>query len=326
MSRGAGRISVSSVMSLSALAAVLVLGAAYLAFGVLRAEPFAHYTTARMLVRNSGGAGVGTPVLLTGIRVGQVTDMSRSGGGVEIALRIDGDRRIPAASAIRIENLSALGEPYIEFQPADDRGPYLRDGQLLDTRETTAPVQIPELSARAVEFIDRLDPVAISSLTATLNTALSGTEGQIPRLQRATTLLAATILSRTDTLRGLLTDLQTAGADMTWTGDALATSGPYWSVFGSRLDALINNAAKLFEVGDAPGDYLNGDGVVPFFNRLADLLTTLGPAASQLSPMLAPLTAQAGPALSRVDIGALISQALGTVGDDGAVHLRIDLK
>ncbi|WP_433667678.1 MlaD family protein [Nocardia sp. CA-136227] len=326
MSRATGRIKPASIASLGALLAVLVLGIAYLTFGVLRAEPFAHYTTARLLVHGSGGVNPGTPVLLTGIRVGRVTEVSREADGVRIELRISGDHRIPAASDIRIENLSALGEPYIEFRPTDDRGPYLSDGQVLDTRKLAAPVLIPELSVRAVEFVAQLDPARISSLTATLDRALRGTEAQMPRLQRATTLLAATILSRTDTFRQLLTDLQTMGADMDWTGPTLATSGPYWSQFGTRIDQLINDASTLFEVGDAPHDYLNGDGVVPVLNRLADLMTRLGPDMAELAPILAPLTAEATPVLGRLDIGALISQAVNSVGAEGAIHLRVDLK
>lgn len=320
------RVKPASVASLGALAAVLIIGIAYLSFGVLRFDPFAEHTTGRMLLANSGSIGPGAPVLLTGIRVGEVTGVQKAHSGVEVVFQINEGYQVPANSTVKIENLSALGEPYIEFKPTDNRGPYIQDNQLLDTRDIQAPMLIPELSSRAVEFINQLDPAVMSRLVGTVDTALAGTEAQVPKLERATKLLAATILSRTDLIRQLLTDLQTAGADMEWTGPSLIAAGPYWTEFGERIEDVIGAGADLFEVGDAPNQYLTGDGLLPFLDRLTALLTKLGPELSELVPVLAPVAAQATATLGQLDIGALISQAVNTVGDDGAIHLRINVK
>lgn len=316
----------ASAASLGAILLVLVFGIGYLSVGVLGVDPFREQLTAHLLVRNSGGLGVNSPVMRTGIRIGKVTRIVRTADGVQVDFQIDGAHRIPVTSSVVIENLSALGEPYLEFKPRHDQGPYVHDGQRLDARAERAPVLIPQLSVKVVDFIGQLDPKAIARLVGTLDTALKGTEGEVPRLERSTRLLAATLLSRSAALRQLSADLQATGADMEWTGPALAASGPAWGAFGGRIDALINTAATVFEVGDAPNDYVNGDGVVPFLHRLADLLNRIGPQMSELAPVLAPMAGQIDGALGRLDISALLTQALATVGDDGALHLRIDVK
>jgi phospholipid/cholesterol/gamma-HCH transport system substrate-binding protein len=316
----------SSLASLGAIAMVLIIGIAYLAFQVLHVDPFQERTTARLVLTNSGGLGPNAPVLLTGIPVGRVTGVHKTGSGVQVEFRIDGSYKIPSSSAIRIETLSALGEPYLEFQPKDTAGPYIRDNQLLDTEPADQPVLIPQLSAKVVDLLDQLDPNVIRSLVATMDTSLNGVENVVPKFEHSTKLLAAAILSRNGKIRQLLTDMQTMGADMTWAGPALTESGPTWGAFGHRIDQEIADGAALFEIGDSPNDYLTGDGLIPTLQVLTNLLGKLGPAMSELAPVLAPMTAEMTTVVGHLDISALISQAVNTVGDDGAIHLRLNVK
>lgn len=315
-----------SVLSLSAIAAVLVLGIGYLSFGVLHLDPFHDRNTVRMLLANSGGVGTGSPVLLSGVPVGKVTEVATVASGVEVRLDLQAQYRIPAASEIRIEALSALGEPYVEFDPHNQNGPYLTDGQLIDARTTALPMSIPQVAVRAVQLMHQFDPQPIASLVKTLDTAITGTRGDMPAIEHASTLLAATVLSRTDLIHRLLTDMQTLGGDMEWAGPGLETSGPQWQGFGTSLDRLIDAASGLYSIGNSPSDYNTGDGIVPFLQRLDTLLRKIGPQLIGLAPALRPLmdtTAQAG---SQVDLSALISQALAMVGSEGVVHLQINLK
>lgn len=323
------KIRPSSWASLGAIAAVLVLSTGYLAFGLLKHEPFAQFTNARVLMANSGTVSVGTPVLLTGVQVGRITAVRNVPDGVEIGFRITSPYRIPVASEVRVENLSALGEPYVNFRPTTHRTPtsretvYISDGQVLDARGAPAPTLIPELATRLVAVIDQLDPAAITGLVSTVDQALDGTESAIPTIERANTLLAAAVISRTPLIYRLLDDLQTAGADMKWAGPALAASGPHWSDMGERLDELINVAARLFEVGDAPQQYLTGDGIVPFLQRVEQLLADIGPEMAELAPVLEPIVGHAADSLAPVNISALISAALASVGKDGAIRVQL---
>lgn len=319
------RLDLGTTASLSAMALVLVLSVAYLAVNVVHADPFRRRITATMELTNSGSLGVNSPVLLTGVPVGRVTGVHRALGEVVVDFQIDGDYHVPAAGAVRIENLSALGEPYLEFAPTDSRGPYIHDHQRLDARSAD-PILIPQLSAKLVDLLHQLDPNALHSLINTADTALDGVDGVIPALARSSQLMAATLLSRDHEIHQLLLDLQTMGADMTWFGPTLAESGPSWGQFGSRTGQVVTTGSRLFEIGDSPHDYLTGDGVIPTLTSLTGVLAKLGPALSGMVPVLAPLTADISHSLYQLDIGTLIAQALNTVGDDGAIHLRLDTK
>ncbi|GAB2552661.1 MlaD family protein [Nocardia heshunensis] len=314
-----------SLLSATAIAAVLVTGISYLSIDVLQINPMRDHITVRMLLANSGGATADTPVLLSGVRVGKVTAVTTAGTGVEFQLRLDDQYRVPAASTVRVEAVSALGEPYVEFDPPSQSGPYLSDNQLLDTRGTPMAMSIPQVSVRAVQLLRQFDPATMKSLVGTIDTAIAGTSGEMPRLERANTLLAATILSRSTVLHQLLTDMQTMGADMSWAGPSLQTAGPGWQQFGVSIDTIIDVASRLFEVGNSPADYDTGDGMVPFLKRLDSVLTKTGPAIQQLTPMLQPLADTAVRTGADIDISALIAQALAMVAD-GSIHLHVNVK
>ena len=97
----------------------------------------------------SGGIEVNSPVLVVGNEVGKVTDL-RIGhdGGVEAVIRVDDDKAHPGRQRDERENLSALSEPYMIFRPNSAGGPYLRDGQRVDTHESFTPVTIRTPRAR----------------------------------------------------------------------------------------------------------------------------------------------------------------------------------
>ena len=241
-------------------------------------------------------------------------------------MRIDDAYAVPADSAVRIESLSSLGEPYVLFQPRSDTATYLQTGQTIDTSDIVMPVSIPEVASRAVDLINQLDPRVISALVGTASTALAGTQAQIPRLEHATKMLAATILSTSPSVRQLLIDLQVMLGDSTWVEPSLAGAGLEFADFGTRADTAIETLAKVVEKGNPPADYNTGDGIVPFLHNLTRLMHTVGPGFSELAPVIQPLVATVTSSIGQLDISALVSQALASVGDDGAVRLRINVK
>ncbi|MEV0341821.1 MlaD family protein [Nocardia sp. NPDC050713] len=319
-------MSLRSVVSLGAIVVVLALGIAYTTFGVLKFDPFAKFVTAELILPTSGGLGPRSPVLLTGVEVGKVTSVRKVASGVQAQIRIDHEYRIPVASTLRIENLSALGEPYLLFIPQRDQGPFIEDDQVIDTRALQAPVSIQDLSLRLVELIDQLDPTIVRSLVDGFSTAIEGTASEVPRLERSTKLLAATLLSRSDQIRQLLADLQSISTDIAWVGPSLQAAGSQWLKLAERLDESIDRAGHGLVAKRAAEDFTTGDGLVPFLRQLNEFLDKVGPGIAELAPVLQPLVADMTNAAGGIDIGTLITQAVNSVGADGAVHLRIDLK
>lgn len=314
------------VTSLTSIAAVLLCGAAYLTFGVVRVDWFDNYTTATMVLTNSGSLGPHSPVLLSGVKVGEVTSVDNTADGVAVEFRVDDKFDIPLDSSVTIENLSALGEPYVQFTAHGVAGPYLENGQRVATRTIAMPLSIPDVARTVTELLNQLDPEAIGSLIETFYQGTAGTENVVPQLARATDLLAATILSRTPELRSAMIDLQTIAADMSWAGPAMAESGPLFGQFGQRAEAAADAIGRFVNKGTIPDDYTTGTGLAPFVNTVSAYLDRVGPDLAQLVPVLQPLATVAGSAFRQIDLSSLIAQALEAIGDDGAIHLQIHVK
>ncbi|MGW6422275.1 MlaD family protein [Nocardia sp. NPDC055053] len=314
-----------SLFSLASIGLVLILGLTYMTANVLDIDPRRRYITVELRLDNSGGLGADAPVLLNGTQVGHVDAVRKHAREVWVGLRIDSRYRIPVSSLVRIEQLSALGEPYVEFDPADDRGPYLENGQTVSADRTRAPATITTLSVRVVDLLDGIDPETIAQLVDTFQRAFTGTDAAMQTLRRSAALLAATILSRKDSIRQLLADIQTMGTDIAWLGPSLAEAGPQFGRFGEALSTVIQSASEFVEARPA-SDYFTGDGMVPFLDNLTALVEELGPEVARSVPALLPALTDAAAHAPAIDISDLIRQALLSVSDDGALQFRIAIR
>src|SRR5690606_41226765 len=90
-----------------------------------------------------------------------------------------------------------------------------------------------------------------------------GAAAAVQNLQRATALLAATLLSRTTPLRQLFDDMQAMGGDIDWMGPSLAVAGPLFGEFGVTLSAIVQNGSVLVESRPPSYDF-TGVGVAPY--------------------------------------------------------------
>ena len=110
-----------ALASLSGIAAITVLGASYLTFGVVRADPFADFTHASLHLENSAGLAVGAPILLTGIEIGKVTavtaapdrgvdvEVGPGHGRAELAVRVGTTE--PSSQVDAAQHAPSVGPP-----------------------------------------------------------------------------------------------------------------------------------------------------------------------------------------------------------------------
>ncbi|MEU4808009.1 MlaD family protein [Nocardia fluminea] len=315
----------SSALSLVAIMSVLILGVGYLTFGVLRIDVFSDSINVTLRVPQAGSLLVGSPILLRGVKVGEIASIERAERGVEMQLVLESRYRIPATGTATVEDLSGLGEPYIEFVPKNGAGPYLTDGQRLDAVQVVLPRSIPDVAQTVTGLLEQLNPQAISNIVKTLDQALTGTDTVMPRLAASTTLLSETILSRSPAIRSILVDLQTMGADMAWAGPGMAAAGPLWDEAGMWGALIADSIARLARIGTMPDDYLQGNGVVPFLGEVTEYLSRIGPDLQELAPAVQPLADSAAMSMPQIDISDLIARALSATGDS-ALNVRIGIK
>ncbi|WP_067686437.1 MlaD family protein [Nocardia jejuensis] len=318
-------MNIRATVSLSAIAAVLVFGVAYMTFGVLHLDPRRTFITAEMHLDNSGGLGANAPVLLAGVKIGHTELVSKQATGVLVRLRIESRYRVPLSSDVRIEQLSALGEPYVQFSPVGDTGPYLENGQVVPAARIRTPMTITELSGKVVDLLAQIRPEVIAGLVGTFDQALADTDPAIHTLARSTSLLAATLLSRTQSIRQLFSDMQALGGDIDWMGPALSTAGPEFGAFGTTLNKIVESGSALVESRPV-ADYFTGDGLVPFLRELTSFIEQIGPTAAQWAPVLEPVVRDAVNRAPTLEVSALIAQALQSVDADGTLRFRIGVK
>lgn len=311
----------STFLSLLTFALVMVLGTAYIAFGVLHWRPLADYRSVTMKLDNANQLLPDSSVLLRGVKVGNVETIDRKDGKVVVKFRYDGKYKIPSDTGLRIEQLSAVGEPYIDFRPENLNGPYLADGSTIDIAKIKEPLSLPETFQLISGLTSNINSTDLGGITETLADATSNTQGSLPNISQAGDLLARTLTARMPNIRRMMENTQDYQADMDWLPGAISEFGPATRTFVVK-DVEVLKALDVLMKG-INGPEMLTKSVNPFLMKIAPntskLLSNLGPMTEPLVPVVQALT----DVLPQIDMAALLSQALNTVGSDGAANLTV---
>lgn len=311
----------STFFSLLTFALVMVLGTAYIAFSVLHWRPLADYRSVTMKLDNANQLLPDSSVLLRGVKVGNVETIDRKDGKVVVKFRYDGKYKIPSDTGLRIEQLSAVGEPYIDFRPETLNGPYLADGSTIDIAKIKEPLSLPETFKLISGLTSNINSTDLGGITETLADATSNTQGSLPNISQAGDLLARTLTARMPNIRRMMENTQNYQADMDWLPGAIAEFGPATRTFVVK-DVEVLKALDVLMKG-INGPEMLTKSVNPFLMKIAPntskLLSNLGPMTEPLVPVVQALT----DVLPQIDMAALLSQALNTVGSDGAANLTV---
>ncbi|RJQ67562.1 MCE family protein [Pseudonocardiaceae bacterium YIM PH 21723] len=161
------------------LTTIAFVGLRYAALGPLVGLP-GHYEVTVALAR-SGGLFAGSEVTFRGVHVGKVAGLSLVDSGVRAHLEIDhAAPAIPAATRAVVTNRSAVGEQYLDLQPAEDSGPYLADGSTISEAQTETPLPVQDVLSNLDTLVDSVPPDALRTVIGELGTA---TRGQAENLQ-----------------------------------------------------------------------------------------------------------------------------------------------
>lgn len=301
------------------LAVVLALGTGYLMVGVLRIDPFERRHTLVIDTAETGGLRPGSEVVYRGANIGRVDRVEAIPGGVRLSISYEADRRIPRGSAMKVENLSALGEPVFAFVPSADADGTLPDGAHLTGADVEVPLSVPELLRTSAALLDQADPEVLGRLVDGYAAAVTEAREVAPVLGRAADLLAATLLRYQPDIAETLVNLHRIMPHVDWVGPTLLAAPPHLDAFG---DTLGVSYTYLFE-GSA---LLRGKEVMGSWreeeDRFVDFLQRLAPELGALGVALRPVSAAVGPLLGEVDTATLLEYALGALPGD---RIRIAL-
>ena len=225
---------------------------------------------------DSGGIFTNAEVTYRGVAVGRVGPLRLSGDGVLVALEIARGTRVPADTRAVVANRSAVGEQYVDLQPAVDHGPYLRDGSRIPRDRTATPLPVTTLMLNLDRLVNSVDRTDLGVVIDELGAAFQGTGPALQRLvdsgdaltRAATEALPPTVRLIQDGKTVLDTQRDTAGAIRSFSADLASLSDQLRASDPDLRGILANGPGAAAQV---QGLLQDNQGALPIL--LANLVT-----------------------------------------------------
>ncbi|MGB6181588.1 MAG: MlaD family protein [Rhodococcus sp. (in: high G+C Gram-positive bacteria)] len=280
-----------STLSAVALVVVTILGVAYIALEVVNVDPRRDWTEITVPLATSGGLLDTSEVTLRGSAIGRVDHIDVERGGLSVVVRVDAAQPIPVDTEVRVTNLSAAGEQFMDFRPRTASGPYLSDGDTVAPANVSVAPSVSDTLAVAEALTSEIDVDAIAGIVDTVDTATQGRESDVDNIVEVLRLLARTLADKSVEVKSVYNSLQILGeknyADAM--GPRLADTVPELVASGNGLEKLINSYVDYSYAGETVWDRDLAQLVPKLDSYLSPLLPNLGYLATVLKPATAPL-------------------------------------
>lgn len=312
---------VRDLVTFVAFAAMIALGVGYIWSLGVRVSPPSNRTNLSMQVADINGILLDSNVLLRGVPVGKVTGITSSLDNATIDFYIDGRYQVPVDTEVRLENLSALGEPYIGLVPRVEAGPMLRDGQRIATDRIVQPPSISELAVSVSRVLTQADPQAVKRIVSELDTGLPDPNFVLPNLSRTALLVRNATADMHGRGRALLDNFQTLLQNANWVGPLLANITPGFQTVGLSAGVLFSG----LEIDRPLGGVAIYDEVNRLIDRIQKLLDDSGGDIKVLGQALLPHLKGIAGSLMNFDTGQMLANVLESVPSDGTITLHVDI-
>lgn len=309
-----------SAATFTVFIAMIGVFVAYIASLGIRVNPPVNRTALSLDVADINNIAVDSNVLLRGVPVGKVTRIDTSVATATIHFYVDGQYQVPADSEVRLENLSALGESYIELEPRSSGGPILHNGQRLPPAKQ--PPSISELGASVVRVLNQLDPHQLGRVVGEADAGLPDPGRVLPNLSRTSLLLRNTTAGFNGYGRELLDNFQVLLQNASFVGPALAAAEPSVRDLGPVLNVTWDYTLAEPGLHLVFEDPTQMTALVTRFQKFLDDrgadLRVLGTATSANVKLITN-------ALKNFDSSQILANLLATVPEDGAIELHVPI-
>ncbi|MCW2717994.1 MCE family protein [Pseudonocardia sp.] len=272
-----------------------------------------------MQLTDSGGIFTGADVTYRGVSVGRVGPLTLTAAGVDVQLDIDKSApQIPADTAAAVRDLSAIGEQYVDLQPATDGGTMLAAGSVIPQSRTTVPVSVEDLVVSLDDFVKTVPLDSLRTVVDQLGVAFANTAQPLQKLLDTSnefTKAAQDALPQTTALlrdgRTVLTTQNETSGQFKDFSRSLAQLAAQLKTSDPDLRSLIANAP---EAGNQISGLLDESGS-GLGDVIANLLTVAQIAQPRQANLSQILTAYPG----------IAANAYTVVPGDGTAHLGLVL-
>jgi phospholipid/cholesterol/gamma-HCH transport system substrate-binding protein len=308
-------------IQLLGLLLITVLGVGYVGFRYAGFGSVLGATTypVRVQLADSGGIFTGADVTYRGVSVGRVGPLTLSATGVDVQLDIDRSApAIPANVDAAVRNLSAIGEQYVDLQPAENSGADLESGATIPLARTSTPVGVEDVVTNLDAFVKSVPLDALRTVVAQLGTAFAGTAQPLQQLLDTTSTFTQAAQDALPQTVALLHDGRTVLTTQNATAGQFADFSHSLAQLAAQLKASDPDIRRLIQNGPQAADQISG------------LLGESGSGLGDVVANLLTVSRIAEPRQSNLDqilvsYPQIASVAPSVVPDDGTAHLGLAL-
>jgi hypothetical protein len=239
---------------------------------------------------------------------------------VRISFRYSRNYGIPRHSDYRIDQLSALGETYVDITPHDAGGPNLDNGA---TVQGSRVASFAETTRMMMELSREISPKLVEQLTDAVLAALPEGDEAPTRIRSSADLFFAAVASKSDAVRRVM---RSGGSILQRSPDVVANVrdmlSDHAAVSTSRsFLALAEVAVGMMKLNDYPR--IIEIGPLAMFSKIQKLEDEVGPSVHALTKgIVAPITSGLA-SLRSVTSADLVSTALALTANPGAITLGV---
>ena len=315
-----GLFAVASVIGMAVMIVVYLQAPTLLGIGRM---------TVTLQLPATGGLYKFSNVTYRGVQIGKVTEVHPTREGAEATLSLNTSPNIPADLHAAVLSVSAVGEQYVDLQPSNESGPYLRDGSVIPAQNTSIPQAVGPMLDQVSALIGSVPKEKISPLLDETFKGFNGSGSDLGSLLDSSSHLIGDVNGVADQTRSLIDDsgplldgqAQSLDAIRTWAHSLsgvtqqLVTNDPQLRTVLSQGPGAADEASRLLNQ------------IKPTLPLLLANLTTLGqvgvtyhPSLEQLLVLLPPTVAstQAYGAPKNNPIGMSLGDFTLNIGDPPA--------
>jgi phospholipid/cholesterol/gamma-HCH transport system substrate-binding protein len=215
------------------------------------------------------GLNVGDDIRMSGVRIGQVTDISVAENRyADVRFDIEASRQLPSTLTATIKYRNLIGQRYVALGVGSgDANAVLRPGDMIPVERTRPALNLTQLFNGFQPLFQALQPEDVNKLAGELIQVLQGEGGTIDSVLAHTASLATTIAGKDKVIGQVIDNLNTV----------LTTVNERTTEVGGLIDQLQQLATGLAQQREPIGDAIGA---------LGDLTTSTAGLLSSVRPPL----------------------------------------
>lgn len=207
--------------------------------------------------QESGGIFQGAEVDWRGVSVGRVSEMSVTGGGVDVHLSIENKYdRIPADTLAVVANRSAVGEQFVDLQPKVADGPFLDNDSQIALADTRTPLATSKLLTDISNTVNSVDRKSLSSVIHEFGLAFDGTGTDLARIIDTSNSFIEAANANFDVTTGLIKDSNTVLQTQADSASAIRNFAKNLALFSGSVAGSDTDLRAVIDSGSATANQL----------------------------------------------------------------------